>query len=69
MYKSESSAIGKPELHGRAAGNPIPEISGEEMHELDEQRRIGEMEGRTVAPVEMPGDGYGRLSGNSRIRR
>ncbi len=60
-YEVRSSATGKPELDGRAT-KPIPKISGGEKHELDEQHRIGEVEGRNVAPVEMSGLGYGSYS-------
>lgn len=47
----ETDASGKPELDGRAAKRSTPEVSGEEKHELDEQHRIGEMEGRLFCPV------------------
>ena len=53
-YQVRSSEYSKPELDGRAAKKLIPELSGGERHELDEQHGIGEVEGRNVAPVEMP---------------
>ncbi len=58
-YQVRSSANEQPHDNGRATNKPIPEISGGEKHELDEQHGVGEVEGRNVAPVEMPGLGYG----------
>ena len=54
---------------GEPRGIRFLELVAKRHSELDEQYRIGEMEGRIVAPVEMPGGGHGRLSDNSRIMK
>ena len=55
IQKLETSASEKPELDGRAAKRSVPEVSGEERYELDEQYGIREMEGSLYMAVEIPG--------------